>query len=295
MRDDLTAILVTFNPDKIKVIKLINSLCEKCQSVIVVDNNSNDKAFLNSLPYSSRLKVVQLDENKGIAFAQNVGIDELKKSPTKFCLFLDQDSYPDESFYSSILLAYNELSTSSSKIILGPSLIDDVTGREFSGVIYDNNGRRHKINVNSDLNPKEVSLIISSVTFLTFDSLVDIGPMLSSLFIDFVDNEWCLRAKHKGYSIYVIASAIIKHSLGDKTIKFLNYNIPIHNSFRRYYKTRNSIWLFNYSYISKNLVVREVLTNAVHLFFNLVFTNNKCKQLSSFFKGVKDGLAGPNK
>lgn len=59
------------------------------------------------------------------------------------------------------------------------------------------------------------------------------------IFIDYVDTEWCFRALSKGYKLYMSEKAVMRHSVGDDTINLLNFKIPVHSGYRRYYRVRN--------------------------------------------------------
>lgn len=81
--------------------------------------------------------------------------------------------------------------------------------------------------------------------------------MDESLFIDYVDTEWCLRAIAKGYKVYAATSAKMSHAIGDKAIKVLAWHVPVHSAFRRYYRLRNGLLLARMKHIPPLIKVRE--------------------------------------
>jgi len=93
----------------------------------------------------------------------------------------------------------------------------------------------------------KVLQLIASGTIINAKYLPDIGLMMEALFIDWVDMEWCWRARKKGYKIIGNADIIISHKLGEKSknIGFRNVNIRSH--IRHYYITRNAFYLALYS------------------------------------------------
>ena len=74
--------------------------------------------------------------------------------------------------------------------------------------------------------------------------------MDETLFIDYIDYEWCLRAIHKGYQIY-LSDSKMRHNMGDVFVKFLWMKKPYHrNKIRQYYIVRNGLIMLGRNYIS---------------------------------------------
>ena len=71
------AIIVTYNPEIIRLTECINSLAPQVERVILVDNGSNNSHLIKNIIINN-LEIILLSENKGIAFAQNHGV---KKGP----------------------------------------------------------------------------------------------------------------------------------------------------------------------------------------------------------------------
>ena len=68
--------------------------------------------------------------------------------------------------------------------------------------------------------------LISSGSLIRLDVFDKVGLMLEELFIDFVDIEWGMRAKKNGYICYIANNVLMKHSIGDKSVK-----IPLTNRY----------------------------------------------------------------
>ncbi|WP_141036944.1 glycosyltransferase, partial [Escherichia coli] len=67
------AIIVTYNPEIIRLTECINSLAPQVERVILVDNGSNNSHLIKNIIINN-LEIILLSENKGIAFAQNHGV-----------------------------------------------------------------------------------------------------------------------------------------------------------------------------------------------------------------------------
>ena len=63
------------------------------------------------------------------------------------------------------------------------------------------------------------------------------------LFIDWVDLEWCWRARKLGYQIIGNADVEIRHQLGDGSINVGFRKISVRTPIRHYYITRNAVYL----------------------------------------------------
>ena len=95
--------------------------------------------------------------------------------------------------------------------------------------------------------------------------------MTSKLFIDFVDIEWCLRARGKGYEIVSFPNVEIEHQLGDSSISFMGTNYPIHSPLRMYYYFRNAIYLYRLSEIDWNWRLVDASRNLSRFLFYMLF------------------------
>lgn len=67
------AIIVTYNPEIIRLTECINSLAPQVERIILVDNGSNNSDLIKDIVINN-LEIILLSENKGIAFAQNHGV-----------------------------------------------------------------------------------------------------------------------------------------------------------------------------------------------------------------------------
>ena len=59
------------------------------------------------------------------------------------------------------------------------------------------------------------------------------------LFIDSVDSEWCLRCRSKQIPIHVVPAAVMRHRVGNRSIRLGRFTILQHNPTRCYYQLRN--------------------------------------------------------
>lgn len=289
----LATIIITYNPDIGKVNSLIQSIVlNKDSFVIVVDNKSlNIKDFSNLFTSENVVHSVFLEDNLGIAFAQNMGIKKAIELGASHILFFDQDSKISNNFVDDLIGDYEKISVENTKIgAIGPRFIDENKGFYFPALRFNKYGLIDKISVEDIKVPTEVSFLISSGTLVSVNSLKSIGFMKEEFFIDFVDTEWCFRAISMGYKLYMSERAVMKHSIGDDTLKIYNFNIPVHSGFRRYYRIRNLFFMWKMPYIPKILVAKLMVTNFLIQVLLFLLEDKKLDYIKFYLKAIKDGV-----
>lgn len=290
-KKNVFSVIVSYNPELDNLLKLIEALKVQGVSPVVVDNGTLDKDVADMLSISCH--VILMDDNVGIAKAQNVGIDFCRSKGCEYVIFFDQDSDISASFVDALLSDYTKASqTSDGKVAsIGPVFTDSRYGFYYKVIKLDKLGFRKKVDPQYESEPFEVSLIISSGSLIPIAILEDVGYMDEKLFIDYVDTEWCLRAIAKGYKIYVATSAQMSHAIGDKMVSALGFNIPVHSPFRRYYRVRNALIFSRMSHVPVIMKVRDNIFNVIHQGILIMTQKNKKAYVKSMVKAIKDGIA----
>lgn len=274
----------------------VESLLLACQSdgnrAVLVDNGSeNAKELADVCQSFERVNLICLDANLGIAEAQNVAIRGLKIDDDELVVFFDQDSSIGHDYLKQVEKTYQKLERDYGRApILGPRFYNRVSKFEYPVIKLNKLGLRKKLLPSQYSHPTEASCIISSGMTVKKDTLNRVGLMDESLFIDYVDTEWCLRARKLGFPILVEPSLVMEHEIGTNNFKFLRWRVPVHSAARRYYRIRNSFYLMSYSHIPKLTSLREVVVSMMHQAFLVVFTDEKMGHLKSLVRGVRDGL-----
>ena len=132
-----------------------------------------------------------------------------------------------------------------------------------------------------------------SMTPLTvFDQL---GTFNESLFIDYVDVEFCLRIRRAGYCIVESPKAKLHHSLGRISGHRLLghwFASTNHSAARRYYITRNRLWVlgkFIGDWAWSRKEARALITETIKL---LLVEGDRLKKLKSITLGTLDAAGG---
>lgn len=286
----IVAIIVTYNPSLEKLRDLINSIIPQVYKVIVVDNNSSNSKEIYKL-FSDCCTVLQLDDNYGIASAQNVGIKESFKLNASHVLLFDQDTLPPSDFVNQLLTEEHKLLEQGCKVgAIGPSFYDGRTK-----VIYPaakiHGFSLKKIYPDKYSKPIPVSFIIASGTLIRTSVLNDVGGMLDYLFIDYVDIEWCLRAISYGLNIYICPTVNIYHDIGDSRRRFLNVEHSLHNHLRSYYIARNGFLISKLSTVPFKFKVRTVTYTVFRNLFTSALSGDYKKNIKFTMLGVIHGIA----
>ena len=284
----IAAIVVTFNPSE-ALTTLITSLSLQVDTVIIVDNGSQHF----ELPFiRENIKIATLENNQGIAEAQNKGILMASKLNHEYVIFFDQDSVIPQGMIEDLSKNFKRIEKDGVKLAgVGPVFCDFRFNYFYPQIFLQENGSRLQLTPEGKDKPFEVSFMISSGSLISMKALSVIGKMESKYFIDYVDIEWCLRAGYLGYKFYSIPTSIMEHAIGDDNISFLNFKLPVHSPWRRYYRMRNMYYLFKLPYVPMRMKVREFVTNTAHqLLLTLTVPGKRIAYLKYWIKSQVDGI-----
>lgn len=270
------AIIVTYHPNIDQLIRLVKILEEQVDQTIVVDNtpksgqqqNVSKILFREFSKTSSKTSCFSLNKNLGIAYAQNIGIEQAITKGANYAFLLDQDSMPSPNLVPHLLESIISSRKKLPKIIAaGPRYRDPRNGLSSHFMVS-----RFQIPCRHKPKYKKASenivlagFLISSGTLIDIHMLQKLKGMRSDYFIDHVDTEWCLRAQYQGYKLIGVHDALMEHSLGEKPRKIWFFgmrNISEHTPLRDYYMFRNTILMLE--------DVRMPLIWKIFLLFRLV-------------------------
>lgn len=243
----VVAVVVTYNPDLEVLGRLVDKCAPQVDAVVLVDNGDGVR-LADWLAYKAdtRVTLLPLGENKGIAAAQNAGIAWARSQGACQVILFDHDSEPPTDLVARLRVALADLEKKGEKVAaVGPRLIDSrwsegKTRSPFSRFdklrmigCYPTNGSSYVT----------VDFLIASGSLIPMKALDAIGGMIEELFIDYVDIEWGVRARQAGWALYGIWDVVMEHSLGDNRVAVLGRTIRLHSPLRHYYAIRNALWL----------------------------------------------------
>ena len=277
------AVIVAFFPEVHQLTRLCESL-KNYVNVIIVDNTPEG----NKLPSLDFCTWISNNRNIGIAGAQNIGIREAIRQGAESIFFFDQDSYFFEDF---ILTLINSLKKIGSGVV-APVCINAATNQEYPSFRLSSIGWPRSVYNSGSKTPVNVDLAISSGSIVSSDVFNLVGLMDESLFIDYVDFEWCARVRKAGLPIIIEPNAIMLHSIGRLNTKSFGLNICIHSSERSYYRMRNSFLLFRYRHIYFLYALYSTFSRVIHYPLECLYSKDPYLHLKMGRRGMYDGILG---
>lgn len=287
----VVGVLVSFNPDVKHLSLVLKSICSQISKLVIVDNGSNQQELVSSICSTfPNVIFLSMPKNIGLASAQNVGIASAKEQSASHVILFDQDSIIAEEFIQQLLITESILLSKGNKVAaVGPAFFDPNTQAMYPATVY--KGPFIKRIPISGI-AIEATYIIASGCLIRMVILDDIGNMRDELFIDYIDVEWCLRAKSLGYSLFIAPKAKMAHTIGDSRISILGRTVSLHGAVRRYYLVRNSFIMLKLSYVPFGYKLRELVFNFFRIIVGVYFSSEKLRAILYALGGVKDGVLG---
>lgn len=243
---EVCAVLISYHPDEELPARVARVLRE-AGALVIVDNGSDEAALamLRELARDPRIALIANGTNLGVAQALNLGIARARAMGYRWVLLLDQDSVLDEGMLAAMIALRAAYPAAERLAVMGAGFrdVNKRTEAEFPC-----QGERSS----RDSSPwEEVESVITSGSLISLATHDAIGPFRTELFIDYVDSEYCFRARSLGYRVIKTRRALMSHAIGAAT---RHRGIGVHkwtsnhSPDRRYYIARNdTVLLREYS------------------------------------------------
>lgn len=147
----------------------------------------------------------------------------------------------------------------------------------------------------SDKNIKGYEYIrveVASGNLVKTDIFNKVGYFKEDLFIDLVDNDFCFKVIESGYKHIKVFNAILLHSLGKSSksnLFFRTITSTNHNYVRRYYITRNRMYIWNrYKDIVPDIISEDRVAFVKEIIKIILLEDNKYKKIQMIYKGCRD-------
>ena len=230
--DMVTAIIVTYHPEMVVLGALLDSVGSQVDHIIVIDNGSSrisGELIQQYLPANGTF--ISKGYNSGMAEAINTGLSEARKLAASHVVLFDQDSLPDPDMVENLFSVMSIKEETGYKVAAVGPRYSDVKGQQASPFVKLDGMRLRRVDCNED-EVVAVDHLISSGCLISMEALKEVGGMEESLFIDYVDTEWCLRAIYQGYALFGVCSAHMQHDLGDGFVDLFGRTITVRSSLR---------------------------------------------------------------
>ncbi|QXL85885.1 glycosyltransferase family 2 protein [Comamonas sp. NLF-1-9] len=245
----ICAVVVSCRSDPERLALQFERLLPQVDAIVWVDNASPPalRSLRNRWP-PERLHAIWLAENVGVGAAQNRGIEHALATGASHVLLMDDDSLPAPDMVSQL---HRALAAHPRAGAAGARHLDTRRERErtpFSKVI---GTRLQWLPCSDETRVWETDHLIASGCLIPAVVLQKVGAMREDFFIDWVDTEWCLRARRAGWLLYGVCAARLEHRLGDQLARVFGREIPRHAPWRHYYQSRNFVLLLRAGHVRR--------------------------------------------
>ena len=286
MAGSIFSIIVLYKADLNAFKNIFAAQLDNFSNIILVNNSP--EISLDSFK-SSQVTMINNPGNIGLASALNVGILEAKKQGAEMAGLFDQDTLLPEDFSQNMLKHINDYQGQKKPALFSPVFFNHVTD-DYGSIINFKPFRLIRSKPDKQKSHTHPQYVITSGSFIPISILDEVGLMREELFIDFVDIEWCMRARAKGYSIVSFPKVEIAHHLGDSSVSFMGINYPIHSPLRMYYYFRNAMYLYRLREIDWNWRLVDATRNLFRFLFYMLFVKNRPNYFKYIIKGYYHGF-----
>jgi rhamnosyltransferase len=286
------AVIVTYEPEFELLSRLIQILTPQVRTIFVVDNaSSNIDAWQPMLP-AANCSLIKLPSNQGIAAALNRGLDSAQaEAGVEFCAIFDQDSAPSARMIDELEAYQDRLAPRGPIAQIGPYFFEHNRGVFLPFIEFKFGFPRRKRDPGNGT-WTTADYLISSGALLSVAALKTVGNMDETLFIDYVDIEWGLRAQAAGFQSYGVFDVRMEHRIGESALQIAGVRLAIHKPLRRYYYYRNALLLCRRRYISVAWKISETVRLAIKFFIFCALSERRAADFQMMTKGIRDGLRG---
>jgi rhamnosyltransferase len=281
---EVCAVAVTYHPDA-DFRSRFSRILRQVARLVIVDNGSNEVEIkmLQELAASPLITLVLNFDNFGIARALNIGIQRAITLGFRCVLLLDQDSCINDDMVQTLIAVRAAYPERNRLAVIGSGFrtTDKTTGQS-----TDDSGGW-----------EEAESVITSGSLITLETHAAIGAFREEFFIDYVDTEYCFRARAKGYRVIRTRKTIMSHSIGAIThhrMLWLNKWTFNHTPDRRYYIARNdTVMLREYGHYVMGLWALKSLGRCVRLCKRIaLYEDMKIRKIMAVAQGWWHGIRG---
>ncbi len=274
----ILAAVVSFNPSE-SILTAVDALRSQIGSVLVIDNGSdgNSLRFLEILERKAGVTCIRLHENRGIGHALNLCIERAIDLEFDWILTMDQDSVVDANMIHEYERAIARHPSATSLTPVVPELMR-VPPRD-----------------------QQVELCITSGNLVRLAVYRAVGLYDEGFFVDAVDFDFCLRLRGAGFQIWRVATATMRHQLGEPTKipRIARRFYARHPPLRRYYMARNFLYLARRHLQHHPFTVAKIgVSNFIQGIMCIFLDRNPYGSLRAIAHGIRDfrlGVVGRKK
>jgi rhamnosyltransferase len=275
------AVLVSYHPDA-ELPRRVGRVLEQVGALVIVDNGSGDaaRAMLEDIAADPRVSLVLNPANLGVASGLNLGVEQASAAAFEWVLLLDQDSDLHDGMLRSLIEVHAAYPEPSRVAVIGAGFGEEPRPAHKPWAPWE-----------------EVESVITSGSLIPLAVHATVGPFRDEFFIDYVDSEYCFRARAKGYRVIRTTDPLMSHTIGAPTrhtMLGVSKWTTNHSPDRRYYIARNdTVMLREYggyrfgSWAWKSL--RRRLRTCKRI---VLYESSKARKIAAVAAGWWDGVRG---
>ncbi|MEJ7822081.1 MAG: glycosyltransferase [Chitinophagaceae bacterium] len=273
----IAAVVILYHPS-IDLISNIQSYYNYVDVLFVFDNSETKSFEQDRFSTLSKIQYYKDFQNQGIASRLNTACELSIKGDYQWLLTMDQDTSFSEEAIKNYLQCFENFQGK-----------DKVAG-------FGTNFKKEKVTSIATSQSKNVHRLITSGMLLNLSLYEKIGGFDEALFIDLVDNEYCIAAKKLGYSLIEFSDIYITHNLGKqvhrssiKSLFLIKKKKNIHTPLRCYYMYRNMLYIKE-KYKGSNIWLAENIKGSVisHIMVCILYGRQTLGIFKSLFIADKD-------
>jgi len=286
------AVIVYYNPSAENLESTLNNM-KVVDFIVVVVNGPWEERYA-AISQHAKVRVLPLDRNTGIATATNAGIECLEEiGGFSHVVLLDQDTSLPDNYRDLLGIEASLIAQGVNPGVISPCYFNPRTLTKSACLVFK---KFHFKRFIPSADIEEATCPIASGSLIRAEVIRKAGKMKDEFFIDYVDNEFCLRLYSMGYRNFVAGNVKMAHELGAQTprkILGLNIRPTNHSPLRKYYITRNRfVVLMKYFHLFPSLFMFEIMALSLDCFRVLVFEQQRMKKMRMICSGFADFLLG---
>jgi rhamnosyltransferase len=279
--DNVVAVIVTLQPES-DVIHHVEVLIGQVARIVVIDNGSRpgSSPIFDSIATLGPVDVVRNPVNLGIARALNQGAEAAMDAGADWLLTLDQDAAPGPDIVRVAGGTFDAYPRPDRIAVIGSTSVADAA--------------RSKRPIEPGRTWIEATTVITAGSFLSLAASRALGGYRDDLFVDYVDIEFCLRARARGYRVVASRTPAMTHRIGRPTRRRIGPRVVTptnHSAIRRYYITRNRFIVWRrYWRTDSHFVARDIVASQKELIKLLLFEEDRPAKIRAMLAGLRDGI-----
>jgi GT2 family glycosyltransferase len=236
LAEEVTIVIINYNGEQyirdclssVFEAKIFNS------SVLLIDNNSQDKSLEIVRKEFPQVRIIKLDKNYGAAKARNVGIQQSK---TKWVLLLDVDTVVTKDLLRNLfegIRNFQNIGIAASRVLFynNREIVNSEGGgfAHYIGMMVLKNGFSHIKETKAETGEIGAAGAISML--VERDKAIEAGLFDEDFFVYLEDFDFSLRMRLRGYKILSVPTSVVYHREGTSELSYREgRSYPKNNAF----------------------------------------------------------------